>query len=104
MDMLHCSGNLHDAQVALMLPHPEGEAKSIADAFWRCSEAFRDLNDDELDDSAKAYVATIRELMGPGDTPLVDRASAMSVDEQYELRDAVDGLAHWADLKFREID
>jgi hypothetical protein len=90
-----------------MLPHPHGEAMSISEAFAECSAGFRDLRDEDCDDSARQWVNTIREYM---DTSGIDdssgrgtwriKAEGMSLDEKYELSAAVDELAHWFSRRF----
>ncbi len=40
----------------LMLPHPENEIKSIADAFVECSHGLHSLNQYDFDDAARESV------------------------------------------------
>src|SRR5450756_764577 len=86
-DYMHLAEKLSDARRALMLPHPEGETESIVNAFSECSQVLRILPTPDLDDSA-----------GDGTWDL--KASSLSVEDKYELSNAVDELARWAHSKF----
>ena len=44
---------LSAARRILMIPHPRGEAESIANAFHECSLGLHDLKRNELDDKAR---------------------------------------------------
>ena len=47
----------------LMLPHPNGEAQSLAHAFHECLLGLRDVVRDDLDANARAWIATIERTM-----------------------------------------
>jgi hypothetical protein len=90
-----------------MLPHTRGTETSIAEAFGECAHAFHNMDEKGLDDSARKWVATIKEFMDT--TGIVDtdgegawtvKARTLSVDEQIELSHVVDELANWFDRKF----
>jgi len=107
MKFMYQAEKLSAAMRSLMLPHPQGEAESIMHAFHNCSLGFHDLHDKDLDDNARSWVATIKELM---DTTGIDdpmgrgtwliKAERLTEDQRCELSNAVDELAHWFDRKF----
>jgi hypothetical protein len=99
MDARYLAEKMSDARRHLMLPHPDGESQSIADAFFECAKALPDVENSDLDDSARTWVDTIRDLMGPGGAPWTARAAGFTLDEMFRLRTAVDELAHWAQCK-----
>jgi len=100
---------LSDARRCLMLPHNNGIAQSIADAFHECTLAFHQLDERHLDDHAGRWVTKIKALM---DTSRVSasqhegiwiaKARTLSPEQQLELAGAVDELAHWFDRKAHE--
>lgn len=95
------------ARSSLMLPHPKGEAISIADAFFECSLSLRTLNQDDLDDGARTSLRRLEELM---DTTGMDdpdsrykiKAERFTLDQKLELSREIDYLASWFDAKTRE--
>lgn len=95
---------MSDARRHLMLPHPNGEEQSIVDALWECSKVLNDLHTEDLDDSARAWVDTIRALMDADGQSYVAKAHGMTLDDKYDLRGAVDELATWARRKSYGID
>jgi hypothetical protein len=109
MDFMYQSQKLSEARHALMLPHPRGEAESIAGAFALCSLGFHVMKTDGLDDNARRWVSKIQEMM---DTSGIDdsegrgkflvKAERFSTDEKIELSRTVNELAHWFDMKFWE--
>lgn len=93
------------ARSSLMLPHPRGEAASIVSAFHECSLGLHGLRDEDLDDSARGWVAKLKELMDTSgiQDPTVRgmwfiKAERLTDDEKLELSRIVDELARW----FRE--
>lgn len=93
---------LSSARSCLMLPHLAGEAQSIANAFTMCKRAFREMDRNGLDDSARQWVRTIEECMDDsnvealhGEGTHVAKARTLSPDQQRQLSRAVDELAHW---------
>ncbi len=97
------------ARRTLMLPHPKGEAKSIADVFHECSLGLHNLDRGGLDDNARLWVIKLEELMDA--TGLADptgvgtwtvKAEQLTIDQMFELSRIVDELAHWFDRQFWE--
>ena len=102
-DYMHLAEKLSDARRALMLPHPEGETESIVNAFSECSQVLRIHPTPDLDDSASDWAETILGLMdtskfdeSAGDGTWDLKVSSLSVEDKYELSNAVDELASWA--------
>ena len=92
-----------------MLPHPDGDTKSIADAFAECSHGLHNINRDDFDDAARESVRKLEELMGTTglDNPLhrglyTVKAERLSLDQKAELSREVDYLATWFDAQSRE--
>ncbi len=92
-----------------MLPHPDGDTKSIADAFAECSHGLHNINRDDFDDAARESVRKLEELMGTTglDNPLhrglyTVKAERLSLDQKAELSREVDYLASWFDAESRE--
>ena len=92
-----------------MLPHPDGDTKSIADAFAECSHGLHNINRDDFDDAARESVRKLEELMGTTglDNPLhrglyTVKAERLSLDQKAELSREVDYLASWLDAQSRE--
>jgi hypothetical protein len=105
-EYLFLEEKLSDARRALMLPHPKGETESIVNAFSACSQVLRIQPTPEFDDSARGWAETILELMdtskfdeSAGDGTWGLKASSLSVEDRFELSNAVDGLADWAHNK-----
>ena len=102
-DYLYLAEKLSDARRALMLPHPKGETESIVNAFSECSKVLRIQPMPDLDDSASGWAETILGLMdtsksdeSAGDGTWDLKASSLSVEDRFELSNAVDALANWA--------
>jgi len=91
----------------LMAPHQKGEAESFAAAFHECHLGLQDVRSDDLDDSARSWVSTVRALM---DTTGIDdpesrgawflKAEKLSIEEKHQFSRAVDALAHWFHERF----
>ncbi len=86
-----------------MLPHPNGEAASLAGAFFDCDLGLKRVPRDDLDTDARTWVATIEQMM---DTTGIDdpggvrgtwyiKAKQLSDDEKQKFSHAVDELASW---------
>lgn len=97
------------ARRSLMLPHPKGEATSIAAAFHECSLGLHKIDRSDLDDNARLWVIRLEELMDT--TNLADpngvgtwtvKAEQLTLDQKFELSRIVDELAHWFDRQFWE--
>ena len=105
----YASEKFATARRSLMLPHPEGEIKSIVDAFTECSHGLHNINRDDFDDAARGSVRQLEELMdGSGlDDPLYRglytiKAERLSLDQKAELSRVIDYLASWFDARSRE--
>ncbi len=97
------------ARHALMLPHAEGEAESIAEAFLFCDSAFETLGTIELGERETELIATITQLMDtsgvncPGSRgPWVVKAEQLSYEQKLALSRAVDSLAHSLERRYWE--
>ena len=97
------------ARKSLMLPHPDGDTKSIVYAFFECSLSLRTLNQYDLDDRARTSLRKLKELMDTTglDDPLgrglyTVKAERLSLDQKAELSREVDYLATWFDAQSRE--
>jgi hypothetical protein len=95
------------ARRMLMAPHPKGEADAFAHAFHECDLGLRHVRPDDLDDTARSWVQTIRQTMDT--TGISDpqgrgtwflKAERLSVEEKYRFSSAVDELAHWFHERF----
>jgi len=100
---------LSDARRCLMLPHNNGIAQSIADAFHECTLAFHQLDERQLDDNALRWVGKIKSLMDtsgvsapPHTGAWIAKARTLSPEQQLELAGAVDELARWFDRRFHD--
>lgn len=107
MKFAYQAEKLSAARSSLMLPHPQGEAQSIAHAFHECSLGLHELNEDQLDDNARSWVRRLKELMSTDGLRDPDgrglwavKAEDLGVDEKYELSRIVDELAHWFGRRF----
>lgn len=92
------------ARSCLMLPHPMGEAQSIADAFHMCLLGLDNLDHERLDEEAADKVRQLKALMdttGLNDPAGVGlwrvKAEQFTDEEKSELSELVDALASWFD-------
>ncbi len=105
----YAAEKLGAARRGLMLPHPKGEAESIAYAFHECLLGLKDIPRDDLDAGARSWVTSIERLM---DTEGISdpsergtwklKAESLTVDEKTELSRSVDELAEWFDRMFKD--
>jgi hypothetical protein len=109
MEYAYQSEKLSLARHNLMIPHPRGVEESIVGAFMECHLAFHRMDEKGLDDNARKWVAKIKGFMSadgivgePNEGTWAAKAATLSTDQQMELSDAVDELAHWFDRKFWE--
>ncbi len=109
MKYTYASEKFATARRSLMLPHPDGDTKSIADAFSECFLSLRTFIHDDLDDGARTSLRKLEELMGTTglDDPLhrglyTIKAERLSLDQKAELSREVDYLASWFDAQSRE--
>ena len=97
------------ARSHLMLPHPKGEAASIANAFAECAFGISKVDAAaDLDDYARELLSKLNALIDPvGLRDPADRgmytikAEKLSIEQRRELSSIVDELASWFDLKSR---
>ena len=98
---------LSAARRILMAPHPEGEAVSFGHAFLECEHGLRHMRPEDLDDNARHWVSTIREIMDTAG--VVDphrrgtafvKAERLSIEDKHRFSAAVDELAHWFHDRF----
>jgi hypothetical protein len=108
-EYLYVAEKFRSASHCLQLPHPEGEARSIAHALFESTLALHDLGERVVPgDPAREWIERLRELV---DTSAVEdpsglgvyflKAQGFSVGEKYELRDTINELARWAEEKSR---
>ena len=102
MSISYAAEKFSTARKCLMLPHIDGEAHSIRDAFLACDLGLKDLDRRILDDSARAWVRKLDEFMNTGgiaDTEgkgsWLSKAETLSIDDMIELSRIVDELADW---------
>ena len=107
MSISYLGQKFSEARRALMLPHPSGEAESIAAAIVACAIALDHVRSDipgQIEDTdALHHLRTIESALPARDlgdpkgvgTALV-KAQAMTEDEQRKFATAVDALANWA--------
>ncbi len=109
MKYAYVSEKFATARESLMLPHPDGDTRSIVYAFFECSLSLRTLNRYDLDDGARASLRKLKELMDTTglDDPLgrglyTVKAERLSLDQKAELSREVNYLATWFDAQSRE--
>ncbi len=109
MKFTYASKKFATARRSLMLPHPDGDTNSIADAFAECSHGLHNINRGDFDDAARESVRKFEELIdGSGlDDPLgrglyTVRAERLSPDQRTELSEVINYLASWFDAESRE--
>jgi len=98
------------ARLSLMLPHPRGEATSIASAFHEISLGLYDLDEVDLDEQARSWINEINELMDTtgikdpsGRGQWLIKAEQLTEDQKFELSRIVNELAYWFDRQFWEV-
>ncbi|MCY1462068.1 hypothetical protein D9M71_798020 [compost metagenome] len=104
MSYEYAASKLSTARRILMLPHPNGEAESIAMAFHEIHLGLMDIDRSKLDDSARGWARTLDEVMdtaGLEDNEKVGlwtvKARTLGVDDLIDLSMAVDELQFWFD-------
>ena len=92
------------ARRILMLPHPKGEAQSLAAAFHECYLGLDKLPDSAFHGSATEYIRTIRSTIDT--TGVIDdhgrgtftvKAEQLTESEKHDFSAAVDDLLYWMD-------
>ena len=111
MKFLYQAEKFSEARSLLMLPHPEGEVASIASAFHECSLGLHNLNEQELDDTARGWGAKLKELMDTSGLTDPDgrglwevKAASLTNEEKFELSGVIVELAGWFDRHFWSND
>ena len=100
--MSYQSEKFNQARRALMLPHPGGEATSIAEAFLEMNLALHHFDESTVESYAREKIQRLRQLM---DTSSVQhgsetgawksKAKGFSVEEKREVSNLVDQLSWW---------
>lgn len=96
MDYGYLSEKLSAARRALMLPHTHGEEDAVDEAFRECMHGFHRQDENDLEESARDWMQTIKRLM--------EAQRPLSIDQKLELARAVDELAHHADRIYWSTD
>lgn len=105
---------LSAARRILMAPHPKGEDRSFAGAFFECMLGLEHVVLDDLDDNARRWVRTIKQTI---DTTGVEdptgsreeglmfyRARGLSEEEKTDFSNAVDELATYCHDRFYGVE
>lgn len=102
MSFSYAAQKFASARSALMLPHPQGEAQSIASAFFECMKGLDRLDRTHLDDDSRKWIGELENLMSTSglEDPrreglLLLKARTLSVDDQFQLSSVVDELSSW---------
>lgn len=102
--MSYKSEKLNAARNALMLPHSNGEAKSVANAFHEISLAFDFTQPDKenLNDDARECFRRLKEFMDTSDLTdpqsegrWIVKARTFDTDDKIIISRCVDELANW---------
>ena len=95
------------ARRILMLPHPHGEAQSIASAFIECSLGLMDLQTEDLGEGVRDWLGILRDLMDTSDIPETSayelfelKARQLTEAQKIELSQIIDELASWFFCRF----
>jgi hypothetical protein len=96
------SEKFSQARCALMLPHTQGEAASIAEAFYECSLALDQFDKASLESTAADWVSKLELLMSiDGVTAKADeglyhaKAQTFTTHQKIEISRLIDELANW---------
>ena len=99
MSFQRASSQFAKARQILMLPHPNGEAVSVAQAFGEIDMGLENLDQSKLDESAKKWLAELKELMNwkgievnAEEGRYLSKAKTLSLDERFALSHLVDEL------------
>lgn len=102
MSFSYAAEKFASARSALMLPHPQGEAQSIASAFFECHIGLDRLDRSLLDDDARKWLNELDLLMSTSGLEDPHReglhllkARMLSVDDQFQLSSVIDELQCW---------
>lgn len=107
MDFRYQSEQFSQARYCLMLPHPRGEAEDIAAAFHECSLGLHRI---AYETNAHSWINKLKSLMDTSGTEdpqshgkWVMKAERLTDDDQLELSEVVDNLAHWFEIRFWSV-
>lgn len=107
--MNYPSEKFSEARRNLMLPHPQGEHVSIADAFVECDAGLAHLDEIILDDNAKGWIKELKTMMDykevtdrNGEGLYTAKAKTFSDDEKIRLSFIINELADWFELYDRK--
>jgi len=97
------------ARSTLMLPHPRGEAASVAAAFHTCSLGLASLDKNALDDDAGRWVMDLDDLMNTDGLEDPDgkkglwmvKAEMLTDEQKSQLSLIIDSLAVWFKSQMR---
>lgn len=99
--MSYLSEKFNVARSFLMLPHPNGESQSIADAFHECHLAMTGYNGEGLSPDDQADFEKLRELMNTDFVPenpekgkWFAKAETFTLDQKFEVSRVIDALAN----------
>ncbi|NWA24721.1 hypothetical protein HX866_07450 [Pseudomonas gingeri] len=106
MTFSYASEKFSTARSLLMLPHPQGEDRSIAEAFFECSLGLTDIDRDQLDDDSRAWVEELDGLMSTEgvldpkqEGAYLVKAREFTLDDRYRVSHLVDTLHYWFNQK-----
>ena len=102
-EMTRAATKLGEARRSLMVPHPDGEEKSIAQAFQEISQGLHCFNIGDLQDkNVEGWLIKLQQIMdthGLADPSKIGlyqvKAATLSTRERSELSGVVDQLAQW---------
>lgn len=99
MSFQRASSQFAAARRLLMLPHPDGEVKSVARAFGEIEVGLENLDQSKLDESAKKWLAELVDLMtwkgmdlSTAEDRYLSKAKTLSLDDLLTLFQVVDDL------------
>ena len=99
MSFQRASSQFAAARRILMLPHPDGQAESVALAFGEIDMGLENLDQSKLDESAKKWLAELVDLMNwkgievsAEEGRYLSKAKTLSLDDLLTLSQLVDDL------------
>lgn len=102
MSLSYAAEKFSDARRMLMLPHPQGEEHSIANAFAECDHGLSDLNISGLSNEIQRLVADLKAVKSTAGLTDPDRiglykvkAALLTEGERHSFSSLVDELAYW---------
>lgn len=102
MSFSYAAEKFSSARSALMLPHPQGEDRSIACAFFECRLGLERFDRALLDETSSNWVDRLDQFMSTDDLEdankeglFLVKARKLSVDDKLQLSSIVDELQTW---------